>query len=146
MKRGLKELPSFQFYPGDWRSRAFPDEEGTESCSLARWSRESSPVPEPSPMKRGLKVSSQMRITRSLPSSRAFPDEEGTESDNLGCGRGWTFRSRAFPDEEGTESQFLRQRNADLSRSRAFPDEEGTERKIEDGLKGLALRFQSLPR
>ena|SRR5579885_1525944 len=104
MKRGLKELPSFQFYPGDWRSRAFPDEEGTESCSLARWSRESSPVPEPSPMKRGLKVSSQMRITRSLPSSRAFPDEEGTESDNLGCGRGWTFRSRAFPDEEGTES------------------------------------------
>ena len=83
MKRGLKVAFGAAGNSAQERSRAFPDEEGTESL---RSSGEPSPprrVPEPSPMKRGLKGPNHLRAVRHERSSRAFPDEEGTESFDL---------------------------------------------------------------
>src|SRR5579885_384044 len=60
-------------------SRAFPDEEGTESKLAPAPRIPAAAVPEPSPMKRGLKGRRKGLYCCSVVSSRAFPDEEGTE-------------------------------------------------------------------
>src|SRR5579883_1271795 len=79
MKRGLKASAACWRSAAPRRSRAFPDEEGTESREMQAQSDEVE-VPEPSPMKRGLKGLCCSMNSHYWQCSRAFPDEEGTES------------------------------------------------------------------
>ena len=79
MKRGLKVTCLRVNRIVYWSSRAFPDEEGTESWRFHVCVSKSSSVPEPSPMKRGLKDGRRYGLDIVWISSRAFPDEEGTE-------------------------------------------------------------------
>src|SRR5438105_1852313 len=87
----------------DSSSRAFPDEEGTESFGRAGRAR-SRRVPEPSPMKRGLKENIKTpRMSAGSGVRGSYPMKRRSKRySNARCAP-YCALSRAFPYEEGTE-------------------------------------------